>query len=68
MPKGQSNLGVRVQPFPHAKQTKVQKDEDSFMQAHGGLGSRLIYRMVEVFSIGRYRRWAVSGAKPTLKK
>ncbi len=56
MHKVQSNLGARGQPFPLAKQTKAQHNEDVFMQEHAGLGSRLIYRMVQAFSCGDHRQ------------
>ncbi len=56
MQKDRSNFGARGQPFPQAKQTKAQRDEDIFMQEHAGLGSRLIYRMVQAFSCGDHRQ------------
>lgn len=43
-------MGTGGQPFPHAKQTQAQRAEDTFMQIHGGAGSRLIYRLVSILS------------------
>ncbi|MEL6126146.1 MAG: hypothetical protein AAFR57_07105 [Pseudomonadota bacterium] len=33
-------------PFPGARPTKAQREEDAFMEAHGGAGSRLVHRVV----------------------
>lgn len=66
--KVQSNLRAGGRPFLQAQQTKAQRDEDAFMQIHGGLGARLIYRLVEAFLNDGHRRSAAAGAKRALKK
>jgi hypothetical protein len=48
---GWPNIGTGSRPFPQAKPTKAQRDEEEFMQIHGGPGSRFIYLIVEAFSI-----------------
>ncbi len=37
------NLGARAKPFPHARPSQALREEDAFMQLHGGTGSRLIF-------------------------
>jgi len=48
------NIGPGSHPFPGAKQTKAQRDEDAFMHDHGGWGERLIYGLVEALSFGNH--------------
>ena len=54
-------------PFPHARISQAQQDEDAFMQLHGGIGSRLIYRLCNPsvprlsVALKSIRAWAVGG-------
>lgn len=48
---GKPALGTGLRPFPQARKTKAQRDEDAFMRIHGGSGSRLIYYIVETCSV-----------------
>jgi len=56
MKKDPSNHGTSGRPFPLAAQTKAQRDEDDFMHAHGGLGSRIIYLIVEALSSNQHAK------------
>lgn len=56
MQKNHSRNGSGRYPFPKAGPTQEQNAEDTFMRAHGGLGNRLVYRVVQAFSfVGRTR-------------
>lgn len=56
MHKHHSSLGPSQHPFPGARSTEAERAEDAFMQKHGGFGSTLIYRIVQlVFIPGRGR-------------
>ena len=54
------NLGARAKPFPHARPSQALREEDAFMQLHGGTGSRLIFEIVSRLSSGGslVRRWS----------
>lgn len=49
MKQSKSNLRP-LYPFLHAEPSKAQRDEDAFMQEHGGRGARAIYLAVDAFS------------------
>lgn len=49
MPPNMNNDG---NPFKNAKESKALKEENTFMQEHGGWGVRVVYFMGEIFSIG----------------
>ena len=38
--------GPAPRPFPEPDKTRAEREEDAFMELHGGRGARLIYRMV----------------------
>lgn len=56
MKSSSTNMGSGVRPFPLAGPTKGQRNEDAFMETHGGLGSRVIYHIVEGISFDSYAR------------
>ncbi|MCY0093176.1 hypothetical protein [Hoeflea ulvae] len=39
--------GARARPVSHVRSTRALREEDEFMELHGGTGSRLIYLAVE---------------------
>lgn len=40
------SIGPNSRPFQQARRTDAAREEDAFMQLHGGRGSRLIYLIV----------------------
>lgn len=50
MQKSKHNLSAGCRPFPQARQTEAQREEDAFMHEHGGEGCRATYGVVEAFS------------------
>tara|TARA_R110000787_G_scaffold9546_6_gene33213 strand:- start:57 stop:362 length:306 start_codon:yes stop_codon:yes gene_type:complete len=41
-----SGKGAGSRPFPQAGKTRAERQEDAFMELHGGRGAQLIYRIV----------------------
>ncbi len=48
------NLGAGRKLFPHARPSQALREEDAFMQLHGGTGSRLIFEIVSGLASGGY--------------
>ncbi|MEH6726512.1 MAG: hypothetical protein V7703_10155 [Hyphomicrobiales bacterium] len=55
------NLGASGKPFPHARPSQALREEDAFMQLHGGTGSRSIFAGVSRIASGGAlaRRWSI---------
>jgi hypothetical protein len=49
--------GVCSRPFPQAGKTRAEREEDAFMELHGGRGAQLIYRTVCL--IGAAAGWVI---------
>ena len=46
MRSDKSGKGAGSRPFPQAGKTRAEREEDAFMELHGGRGAQLIYRTV----------------------
>lgn len=51
------NLGTGEVLFPHARQTQARRDEDAFLEAHGGAGCVVLFRIVEAIASGGEPLW-----------
>ena len=53
------SIGSVCRPFPHARPADALRQEDAFMELHGGRGSRCVYLLVDwLASVGDVRRLA----------
>jgi len=57
LPKGHSAI-----PFPDKRQSDALREEDEFMQTHGGRGSRAIYAIVMLIESGFDAAWRLPAA------
>jgi hypothetical protein len=58
MRSDKSGKGAGLRPFPQAGKTRAEREEDAFMELHGGRGAQLVYRTVCL--IGAAAGWVPS--------
>ncbi|POF30572.1 hypothetical protein [Roseibium marinum] len=55
--KSPPNLGPAEVPFPQARMTQARRDEDAFLEVHGGAGCVVLFQIVEGIASGGDPLW-----------